>query len=373
MMNDSDLSETTGPAEPTSVSESAAATAPAPALDLVDTFAPPSETLPSAPAPSEPLAPESSAPPSEEGVAAEASAPPSEEAVVAEASAPPSEPRVDERRLRAQRAWERVVAARESGEVLSGIVTAAVKGGLLVDVGGVRGFLPASQVRIPQGGAMEALVKTRVPLKVIDVDQARRRIVVSHRRAAEDDRRAKRAQLIRELEVGQTREVVVVRLADFGAFVDLGGIDGLIPMGELAFERVEKASDIVKVGDRLSVQVIRVEDNGKKIALSRKNALPDPWRDHAELLRQGTVVEGKVLAKEPRLQVELAPGVVGTVRESEADPADYEIGEAIEVSVRSVDRRMRRIGLTTLHGSNAVTTTSSSGFASLGVELGRRF
>jgi small subunit ribosomal protein S1 len=266
-----------------------------------------------------------------------------------------------------------VVTARESGEVLSGVVTAAVKGGLLVDVGGVRGFLPASQVRVPQGGAINALVKTKLPLKVIDVDQARRRIVVSHRRAADDERRAKRSQLIRELQVGQTREVVVVRLADFGAFVDLGGIDGLIPMGELAFERVEKASDVVKVGDRLTVQVIRVEDGGKKIALSRKNALPDPWRDNAELLRQGTLIEGKVVAKEPRLQVELAPGVVGTVRESEADPADYEIGEAIEVSVRSVDRRTRRIVLTTLHGSTAAPTHSSSGFASLGVELGRRF
>ncbi|HYZ15742.1 MAG TPA: S1 RNA-binding domain-containing protein [Candidatus Acidoferrum sp.] len=348
-MNDSDLSETNAPAEAASLSESAAPVSVG--LDVIETPAPVVASPESETAPSEP-------------VAAEASTP--------EPSAAP-EPPVDERRARAQRAWERVVAARESGEVLSGIVTAAVKGGLLVDVGGVRGFLPASQVRIAQGGAIEALVKTRVPLKVIDVDQARRRIVVSHRRAAEDERRAKRAQLIRELEVGQTREVVVVRLADFGAFVDLGGIDGLIPMGELAFERVEKASDVVKIGDRLSVQVIRVEDNGKKIALSRKNALPDPWRDHADLLRQGTVVEGKVVAKEPRLQVELAPGVVGTLRESDADPADYEIGEAIEVSVRSVDRRMRRIVLTTLHGTSAATTTTSSGFASLGVELGRRF
>lgn len=348
-MNDSDLSETTAPAEATTVSESAAETPPVLALELIDAH-PAGETTSEASA-SEPAASEP----------------------VAEASSAPSEPPVDERRLRAQRAWERVVAARESGEVLSGTVTAAVKGGLLVDVGGVRGFLPASQARVPQGSAIESLVKTKVPLKVIDVDQGRRRIVVSHRRAAEDERRAKRAQLIRELQVGQTREVVVVRLADFGAFVDLGGIDGLIPMGELAFERVEKAADVVKVGERLSVQVIRVEDGGKKIALSRKNALPDPWRDHADLLRPGTVVEGKVHAKEPRLQVELAPGVVGTIRESEADPADYEIGETIEVSVRSVDRRTRRIFLTTLHGVAPVTQTSSSGFASLGVELGRRF
>ncbi len=285
---------------------------------------------------------------------------------------PPPNPANEERRLRAQQAWERVVAARESGEVLTGTVTTAVKGGLLVDVGGIRGFLPASQVRVPIGTAIDTLVKTKVPLKVIDIDQARRRIVVSNRRAADEERRSKRTELLRSLAVGQVREGVVVRLADFGAFVDLGGVDGLIPMRELAFERVEKSSDVVKVGDVLPVEVLRIDENGKKISLSRKNALPDPWRDHANVLKQGSTVEGKVVAKEPRLQVEIAPGVVGSIRDSDADPADYEIGEAIEVMVRRVDRATRRITLTTLHGASAVPPPSSTGFAPLGVELGRR-
>ncbi|HTJ27288.1 MAG TPA: S1 RNA-binding domain-containing protein [Candidatus Limnocylindria bacterium] len=323
-------------------------------------------------------------------------APPAEapavEAPVAEAPAPAPQPapeltpeqiaaaaqkkaeeqrRAEERRARAQQAWERVVNARENGEILTGTVTAAVKGGLLVDVGGIRGFLPASQVRVPSGAAIDALVKAKLQLKVIDVDQNRRRIVVSNRRAVEDERRAKRSELLRSLEVGQLREGVVVRLADFGAFVDLGGVDGLIPMGELAFERVEKASDIVTIGEKLNVHVLRIDDGGKKIALSRKSALPDPWRDHADVLRPGTTVEGKVVAKEPRLQVEIAPGVIGSVRESDANPADYEIGETIEVSVRSADRRTRRINLTTLFGGGAVVQTSS-GFAPLGVELRQR-
>ena len=285
---------------------------------------------------------------------------------------PPPNPANEERRLRAQQAWERVVAARESGDVLTGTVTTAVKGGLLVDVGGIRGFLPASQVRVPIGTAIDTLVKTNVPLKVIDIDQARRRIVVSNRRAADEERRSKRAELLRSLAVGQVREGVVVRLADFGAFVDLGGVDGLIPMRELAFERVEKSSDVVKVGEVLKVEVLRIDENGKKISLSRKNALPDPWRDHAQVLKQGSTVEGKVIAKEPRLQVEIAPGVVGSIREGDADPADYEVGEAIEVMVRRVDRATRRIMLTTLHGAAAVPPPSSTGFAPLGVELGRR-
>jgi small subunit ribosomal protein S1 len=295
---------------------------------------------------------------------------------------PVAPPPVDPRRLRAQQAWERVVAAHTGGEQVTGTVTAAVKGGLLVDVGGIRGFLPASQVRVPIGTAIEALVKTKVPLKVLDIDAGRRRIVVSQRRAVDEERRTKRSELLRSLEVGQIREAVVARLADFGAFVDLGGVDGLIPMRELAFERVEKTSDVVSVGDLVTVQVLRIEEGGKKIALSRKNALPDPWRDHAALLRNGTTIEGKVVAKEPQLVVELAPGITGSVRTDEADPADYELGEAIEVTVRSVDRVRRRINLTTMQAQAAAaaaaaaavpqTSMTASGFAPLGIELAQR-
>ena len=367
---------------------------------------PPSEPATSEPPPSEPTAseaPTASEPTTSEPAASEAPAasesttsepaasePTASEPTASEVTAsdtvaaePVAPPPVDPRRLRAQQAWERVVAAHASGEQVTGTVTAAVKGGLLVDVGSIRGFLPASQVRVPIGTAIEALVKTKVPLKVLDIDAGRRRIVVSQRRAVDEERRSKRSELLRSLEVGQIREAVVARLADFGAFVDLGGVDGLIPMRELAFERVEKTSDVVSVGERVTVQVLRIEEGGKKIALSRKNALPDPWRDHAALLRNGTAVEGRVVAKEPQLIVELAPGVTGSVRADDADPADYELGEAIEVTVRSVDRIRRRINLTTMHAAAASaaaaataaapqTSMTASGFAPLGIELAQR-
>jgi small subunit ribosomal protein S1 len=281
------------------------------------------------------------------------------------------DPSVEERKRKAEEHWERVVAARENGMVFTGVVSATIKGGLLVDVGGIRGFLPASQTRIDPGGSLEALVKTKVPLRVIEVDAKRRRIVVSHRRALDDERRAKRAELLRSLVVGQRHEGSVVRLAPFGAFVDIGGIEGLIPMSELAFERVENVSDVLAVGDRVEVAILRVEDGGKKIGLSRKNALPDPWRDSAGLIRPGAVIEGKVVGKEPRLQVEIAPGVVGSVRESDADPEQYELGEPMEVSIRSIDRRNRRITLTTLHGAESAPA-QSTGFATLGEELMRK-
>ena len=278
---------------------------------------------------------------------------------------------VEERKQRAEQHWLHVAGARDTGEAFVGMVTATVKGGLLVDVGGVRGFLPASQTRLEAGAALESLVKTKVPLCVIDVDAKRRRIVVSQRRALDDVRRSKRAELLRSLQIGQLHEGVVVRLAPFGAFVDIGGLEGLIPMSELAFERIERVEDVLKVGERVPVAILRLDESGRKIGLSRKNALPDPLRDHAALLRPGNVVEGKVVGKDTRLEVEIAPGVVGSVRESDADPAQYEIGETVEVSVRYVDRRNRRIVLTTLHGAAAVAP-QNTGFASLGEELRRR-
>jgi small subunit ribosomal protein S1 len=303
------------------------------------------------------------------GAAAPAEEPPAEEPPQAEATqqTEPAQAKEDGKK-RAQAAWERLVAAKAANETVEGVVKAAVKGGLLVEVDRFRGFLPASQVRVDKGTALESLVKTTLPLKIIDVDEGRKRLVVSHRRAMEEQRRAARTNLLQSLKVGEERDATVVRLADFGAFVDLGGVDALIPMSELAFERVEKPSDVVHAGDKLKVRVLRIDQGGKKIAVSRKSALPDPWRDHAEVLRQGKVVEGKVVAKEPRLEVELAPGVVGSLGERDANPDDYAIGESVEVAVRSVDYRNRRIRLGSPH---AASSFSSTGFAPLGVELQR--
>src|SRR5271155_448699 len=245
----------------------------------------PADVLLSERAPADALPAELAAPDivvSADGASPDSIAAATEDAAAAVAPAPKVDPKAAELRRRAQESWERVVAAKESGEVLTGFVISAVKGGLLVDISGIRGFLPASQARAPEGGALDALVKTKVPLKILDLDTSRRRAVVSQRRALEEDRRTKRAELIRSLAAGQRREGVVVRLVDFGAFVDLGGIDGLIPMSELAFERIEKAADVVAVGERVTVDVLRVDEGGKKISLSRKSALPDPWRDHAD-------------------------------------------------------------------------------------------
>lgn len=352
-------------ASPEEVTPVEAAPAEVTPTDITPTDATPVET-PIAQAPVDETSPspapvDETAAPVEDAAAKEAAA---KEAAAARAA------RSEEGRRRAQENWLKLAGSKETGQVLEGTVTAAVKGGLLVDLNGFRGFLPASQVRVEKGTALDTLVKQKLPLRVIDVDEGRRRVVVSHRKALESKRRVERGELLRSLTVGEDREATVMRLTDFGAFVDLGGVDALIPMNELAFERVDKASDVVQPGEKLTVRVIRVDQGGKKIAVSRKGALPDPWRDAGETLRQGNVVEGKVVGKEPRLQVEIAPGVIGSISDREANPEDYEIGEAVEVSVRSVDWRGRRLRLSTMH--HAAQSFSSSGFAPLGEELKSR-
>lgn len=326
--------------------------------------------IPAAPLAVSPPAPLERAPATDAPVAAEAPPPaPVTTPANAEAAAREKQAQNEERRKQAQATWERLVEARSAGTTVEGAVRTQVKGGLLVDIHGYRGFLPASQSGLAKGAALDGLVGKTLPLKVLDIDETRKRVVVSHRRAQQDERRAARTQLLQSLKVGEQRDVTVVRLADFGAFVDLGsGIDALIPASELAFERVEKPGDVVKVGEQLRVKVLRIDEGGKKIAVSRKGALADPWRDHARILQRGNTVEGKVVGKERGLEVEIAPGIVGSVSDRDANPDEYEIGESLEVTIRSADFRARRVRLSTAHAA-AATFSSSNSFAPLGAEL----
>jgi small subunit ribosomal protein S1 len=337
---------------------------PQPEAPLAESAPPPIQPAPETHAETE--TPEAETP-AQEAPAQEVPAPAAEAPAPAAEAQTAQQAQAAEGRRRAQETWTRISGAKESGETISAKVKSEIKGGLLLDVEGYRAFLPASQTRVPKGQSLASLVGQDVPVKVIDVDQKRKRLVVSHRRAAESERRAARQSLLASLRVGEERAATVVRIADFGAFVDLGGVDALVPIGELAFERLEKPTDAVNIGDTFQVKVLRIDEGGKKIAVSRKAALPDPWRDHSNVLKHGTVTEGHVVAKEPRLQVEIAPGVIGSISDREANPEEYEIGEAIEVTVRSVDYRNRRIRLSTTHSASAFSSTS---FAPLGKELG---
>ncbi len=194
------------------------------------------------------------------------------------------------------RAWERVTGAHQTGRVLHAMVVDKVKGGLVVDLG-LRGFVPGSHVDLSQakGRRFEWFVGQSIPLKVIEVDRGKGRVILSHRLAVEEERRSRRTEVLTTLEEGAVVEGTVKRITDFGAFVDLGGVDGLLPISEMAWTYIRHPSEVVRRNQRLRVQVLRVDREGGKISLGLKQILEDPWADVTSRYRAGEVVKGKVV------------------------------------------------------------------------------
>jgi ribosomal protein S1 len=251
---------------------------------------------------------------------------------------------LSERRARALKTWEKVIEAHEQDEVIEATVTQVVKGGVLVDLG-MRGFVPASQIRRQPVGNLEELVGKHLRLKVIDLDHKRHRVVLSQRLVLEEELNAKKTELLGTLAVGQIREGVVVRLAEFGAFVDLGGIDGLIHNSELSYARIKHPSEVVKIGDIVQVEVMKFDPEAKKVSLSLKHALPDPWVEHADKLLEGQRLIAQVVKVTPNyLLVEIIPGVLAMVPKGEFEPSkQYSPGEEVEVTILTVNHSTRRI------------------------------
>ncbi len=251
---------------------------------------------------------------------------------------------LSERRARALKTWEKVIGAHDADQVIEATVTQVVKGGVLVDLG-MRGFVPASQIRRQPVGNLEELVGQRLRLKVIDLDHKRHRVVLSQRLVLEEELNAKKTELLGTLAVGQIREGVVVRLAEFGAFVDLGGVDGLIHNSELSYARIKHPSEVVKIGDTVQVEIMKFDPDAKKVSLSLKHALPDPWMEHAEKLWEGNKLLAQVVKVTPNyLLVEITPGVLAMVPKGEFDPhAQYSPGQEVEVTLLTINHGTRRI------------------------------
>jgi len=251
---------------------------------------------------------------------------------------------LSEKRARALKTWEKVLEAHEQNEAINATVTQVVKGGVLVDLG-MRGFVPASQIRRHPVGNLEEMVGRTLRLKVIDLDHKRRRVVLSQRVVLEEELNQKKQELLSTLEAGQIREGTVVRLADFGAFVDLGGIDGLIHNSELSWSRIKHPSEVVQIGDKVQVEIMKFDPETKKVSLSLKHALEDPWKQVPEALPEGAVVQAQLIkATQNYLLVELMPGVTGMVPKSEFDPAHPPAqGERVTVKILNVVPASRRI------------------------------
>ncbi|MFN3648377.1 MAG: 30S ribosomal protein S1 [Armatimonadota bacterium] len=251
-----------------------------------------------------------------------------------------------------EKAWDRVIEAQKAGEKLNARVTERVKGGLVVDLG-IRGFVPASHVGTGQARNLEKYVGTELPLKVIEVDRDRRKVVLSHRLATEEEREAQRQETLATLAEGQVRPGVVRRITDYGAFVDIGGVDGLLHISEMSWTRIKHPSEVLKVGDEIQVMVLKTNLEQNRISLGLRQILPDPWTEAQEKFLPGDIVNGSVTRIVPfGVFVQLEGGIEGIVPNNELSvrrvnkPEDVvEVGDEVEVKIVEIRPEERRLTL----------------------------
>ncbi|MCS5696601.1 bifunctional 4-hydroxy-3-methylbut-2-enyl diphosphate reductase/30S ribosomal protein S1 [Desulfofundulus thermocisternus] len=255
-------------------------------------------------------------------------------------------------RADAERAWVKLNEHLENGEPVEGIVREVVKGGLLVDVG-LRAFLPASLVERGYVEDLSKYVGEKIRAKVIELNRSRRKVILSRKAVLEEEAVRRRRELLESLQEGQVVRGVVRRLTNFGAFVDIGGVDGLLHISEMAWYRVNHPSEVVNVGDEVDVMVLRVDRENEKVSLGLKQVLPNPWDNVEEKYPVGSIVKAKVVRLAPfGAFVRLEPGVEGLVHISHladrhvATPDEVvQEGEEVEVKVLNVDRAEKRIRL----------------------------
>ncbi|WP_245907792.1 bifunctional 4-hydroxy-3-methylbut-2-enyl diphosphate reductase/30S ribosomal protein S1 [Neomoorella humiferrea] len=261
-------------------------------------------------------------------------------------------PVLSKRRADRRIAWEKLEQYLANGTEIQGEVIEVVKGGLLVDVG-VRGFVPASLIERGYVEDLNAYLGKTLRLRVIELDRSKNKVVLSQKAILEEEYEKQRQATWESLEVGQVRKGIVRRLTNFGAFVDLGGVDGLLHVSEISWGRVEHPRDALQEGQEIEVKVLGVDREEGKVSLGRKQLLPNPWDTAASRYPVGTIVEGKVLRLAPfGAFVEVEPGIEGLVHISQlADrhvekPEDVvKVGDVIPVKVLGVDQEAQRMSL----------------------------
>jgi small subunit ribosomal protein S1 len=259
---------------------------------------------------------------------------------------------LSKKRARFEKAWRRIEAAAESGEPVEGTVIEVVKGGLILDLG-VRGFLPASLVDIRRVHNLDEFLGQPLECKVIELNRSRNNVVLSRRAVLEEERKEVREQILGRLEPGQIVEGKISNIVDFGAFVDLDGIDGLVHISELSWSHVNHPSEVVSIGDTVRIKVLDIDRDRQRISLGLKQTQEDPWQRVVSTYRAGDVLEGtvtKVVAF--GAFVEILAGVEGLVHISEL--ADHHVENPSEVvqpdaklnvKILEIDEERRRLSL----------------------------
>ncbi|HEY5541615.1 MAG TPA: 30S ribosomal protein S1 [Coriobacteriia bacterium] len=259
---------------------------------------------------------------------------------------------LSKKRAEYERAWTKIEEKFNSGEIVEGEVIEVVKGGLILDIG-LRGFLPASLVDLRRVKDLAAYTGTRLEARVIEMDRNRNNVVLSRRVVLEEGRKHERAEILGKLQKGMILPGNVSSIVDFGAFVDLGGIDGLVHISELSWSHVNHPSEVVKVGDPVNVQVLDVDLDRERISLGLKQTTEDPWKMLVKDFPIGSIIEGTVTKLVPfGVFVELGDGVEGLVHISEMAKGHVEtpdqvtsVGQKVMVKVMDVDLDRRRISL----------------------------
>ncbi len=259
---------------------------------------------------------------------------------------------LSKKRAAYERAWVQVEEKFTSDENVEGEVIEVVKGGLILDIG-LRGFLPASLVDLRRVKDLQAFINTRLECRVIEMDRNRNNVVLSRRVVLEEDRKQERQDILGKLVKGMILPGAVSSIVDFGAFVDLGGIDGLVHISELSWSHVNHPSEVVSVGDKVEVQVLDVDLDRERISLGLKQTQDDPWKQLVKGFEIGTLVSGKVTKIVPfGAFVEIGDSVEGLVHISEMAKGHVEkaedvvaVGRELQVKIMDVDVERRRISL----------------------------
>ena len=264
------------------------------------------------------------------------------------------EVKISKRKADFLQVWDKIKEAHDEQRIVEGIPKRRIKGGLKVDLFGVEAFLPGSQVALRRIPNLEELLGQKLEFKILKVNKRRRNIVVSRRVVLEDERTRKKATLLQELQVGQIRQGIVKNITDFGAFVDLGGIDGLLHITDMSWGRIRHPSELVAIGDELTVKVLSFDPERERISLGLKQLAEYPWENVEEEFPTNTRVRGKVVSiTDYGAFVELKEGVEGLIHISEMSWTQHVrhpskilgIGDIVEVKVLSVNKGEEKISL----------------------------
>ena len=249
-----------------------------------------------------------------------------------------------------ERVWGQIEAVREQGGTVRGTVIEVVKGGLIVDIG-LRGFLPASLVDLRRVRDLEPFVGEEIEAKVIELDRNRNNVVLSRRAYLEEAQAEQRSAFLNALKEGEVRTGVVSSVVNFGAFVDLGGMDGLVHVSELSWQHVNHPSEVVRVGQKVEIKVLDIDRNRERISLSIKQTTPDPWQAFNAEHEVGSIIEGTVIKTVPfGAFVAVGNGVEGLIHVSEiamhrveSPELELSIGQKVRVKLTEMDEGRRRV------------------------------